>query len=370
VMTLTHLARLQMRQGHLHQSHRTLQRALQLATDANGRLLPIASEALLGLGMLEREWNDLATAADHLTESIELSRQWSELAAFDAYFPLARVRLAQGDLVAARLAIETAREIAQKSEGTEWDDIIVEYQQAYISAIQKDITTVMDWAAKRGLLPGNSYQSPHELDNNQEYIREHLQKYEQLILARLFIYQSKITEALALLESLLAQVKIIERPDLTIEVQILKALAFQVKGDEDHSMESLSEALFIAESGGYIRIFLDEGQPMIKLLRLAASRGIFTTYVIKLLAAFGGSVSTDVDAVPLSPFIQPLIEPLSGRELEVLRLLVTTMSVPEIANKLVLATTTVRSHCKSIYSKMNVHKRWDAVQRAQELGLI
>ncbi|MCL7455454.1 MAG: tetratricopeptide repeat protein, partial [Anaerolineae bacterium] len=102
VTALCYEAKLQTRQGRLYQAQEILDRAMKLATDAHGRRLPIASEALMGLGELKRQWNDLEAAAGLLGESLELARQWSELSAFDAYFPLARTRLAQGDVEAAR----------------------------------------------------------------------------------------------------------------------------------------------------------------------------------------------------------------------------------------------------------------------------
>jgi LuxR family maltose regulon positive regulatory protein len=108
---------------------------------------------------------------------------------------------------------------------------------------------------------------------------------------------------------------------------------------------------------------------MAALLRRAASRGVSPAYVARLLEAFG-----DPGREPREGWAQsrpqPLIEPLSEREIEVLRLLARGMSNPEIAQALFIAVSTVRSHCKSIYAKLDVHKRWDAVQRAQELGLL
>ena len=109
---------------------------------------------------------------------------------------------------------------------------------------------------------------------------------------------------------------------------------------------------------------------MIDLLRRAGSQGMDPAYVAKLLAAFGGPEPLELKAEPTYTHAQPLIEPLSERELDVLRLLATGLSNPEIANELVVAVSTVRSHCKSIYGKLNVHGRWDAVRRAEELGLI
>lgn len=124
-----------------------------------------------------------------------------------------------------------------------------------------------------------------------------------------------------------------------------------------------------------MRIFADEGERMALLLRQAASRGIAPGYVSQLIAAFDAPVASDTAGTlphphAQPPVDQPLIEPLSEREMEVLRLLSTGLSNPEIAQALFIATSTVRSHLKSIYGKLNVHKRWDAVHRAEELGLL
>jgi LuxR family maltose regulon positive regulatory protein len=370
VAALCHQAKLQMRQGRLHRAQEILGRALQLATDPQGRRLPIASEALIGLGALEGEWNDLEAAVHHLAEGIELAKQWTELAAFDAYFPLARIRLAQGDAEAAREALETARQIALKSKITKVDDLVADLQQAHFFVSQGDVERVMRWAETRGLIPSLSPKPRPGLDERQDLVIAHLRKYQHLVLARLFILQGQAAKALDLLEPLLAQARQLSRIDLTIEIQILRALACQGEGHDAQAIEALAEALSLAEPGGYLRIFLDEGEPMAGLLRQAASRGIAPVYVAKLLVAFGRPESAEAEAGPSYPHAQSPVEPISEREIEVLRLLATGMSNPEIADELVVAVSTVRSHCKSIYGKLNVHKRWDAVQRAQELGII
>ena len=107
---------------------------------------------------------------------------------------------------------------------------------------------------------------------------------------------------------------------------------------------------------------------MIRLLRQAACRGISPAYVAKLLAASGEPASSEIEAIP--SYSPPLIEPLSDREVEVLRLMASGLSNPEIASELFVAVSTIHTHCKNIYGKLDVHRRWDAVQRAQELGLI
>ncbi len=368
VTALCHQARLRARQGRLHRAYELLEQALQLATDPQGRRLPVASKALIGLGELEREWNDLEMAVDHLTEGIRLAAQWSTLAAFDAYFPLARIKLAQGDVEAAREAVETAQRIAHRSEATEVDDHVAELQRAYLSAIVGDTAQAERWAEARRSSPGISAGRKSGLDRSRRLLAAHLWKYERLVVARLLILKGQTAQALDLLDSLLPLVRRDGRIDLTIEIQILKALACRGEGRDTEAADALGEALSLAEPGGYVRIFLDEGEPMASLLRQIASPGVAPAYVKKLLEAFGMPDPARVESETRQR--QALIEPLSERELEVLRLLATGMSNPEIADELVIAVSTVRSHCKSIYGKLNVHSRWDAVQRGGELGLV
>jgi LuxR family maltose regulon positive regulatory protein len=368
VAALAHRARLQMRQGRLQLAHETLEQALKLAADPQGRRLPIASEALIVLGDLEREWNNLDQAARYLTESIELARLWNELSSFDAYYPLMRLRMAQGDVAAAREAVETAWQMAHNSDFSQIDDMLADLQRANFFVMQRNGAEAVRWAEKHGLVPGVAPENRPALNQRQEYINAHLRKYELLVLARAFILQGRSAEALELLETLIEQARQLDRTDLAIELYILKALALQLEGRDDPACAAIAEALSLAEPGGYVRTFLDEGEPMIRLLRQAASRGISPAYVAKLLVAFGESPTPQAAAKPAASLA--LVEPLSDREVEVLRLLAAGLSNPEIAGELFIAVSTIRTHCKNIYGKLGVHRRWDAVQRAQELGLI
>ena len=370
VTALCFQARLQARQGDPHRAKAILERALRLATDQQGQRLPIASEPLVELARILREWNQLEDAADCLTEGIKLAMRWSELASFDAYIPLARIRQAQGDTQGAREALDMARQIALKSEVTKADDLVTEMQQAYLSIVQGDLEGALRWAERRGLVPGVVQELEGHPDNGHDFLRERLRKYEHLVLARMFIAQEEGAKALDLLDPLLVQARQLRRIDLVIEIQILRALAAQIEGSDELAMEALAGALSHAEPAGYVRSFLDEGQAMAALLRQAASRGIAPAYVTKLISAFEASGSETTAAKPYTPSAQPLVEPLSEREMDVLQLLSTGLSNPQIAEELTIAVSTVRSHCKSIYGKLNVHKRWDAVHRAQELGLL
>jgi len=161
-------------------------------------------------------------------ESIELAKQWSELSAFDAYFPLARVRLAEGDVQAAVQAIETARQLAYRSDMTEVDDRVADLQQAGFLVSQGDFEGPCA-GQKRRLAPGLSSGSRPGLDERRDLITAHLRKYEQLVLARLFISQGRAVEALDLL-SPVDPGPAIGPTDLTIEIQILTALACRAEG--------------------------------------------------------------------------------------------------------------------------------------------
>jgi LuxR family maltose regulon positive regulatory protein len=149
-----------------------------------------------------------------------------------------------------------------------------------------------------------------------------------------------------------------------IEILVLQALAFHILGDLDQALSALHRALSLAEPEGYVRTFIDEGQVMAGLLRQAMTQGIAPGYVGKLLAASGDS------PLPPAPAAQPLAEPLSDRELEVLRLVAAGLSNREIAAELVIAVSTVKSHINHIYGKLDVKSRTQAVARGRLLGLL
>lgn len=150
----------------------------------------------------------------------------------------------------------------------------------------------------------------------------------------------------------------------TMETLILQALAWQAWGDGERALTCLKPALDIPRQGDYIRLFVDEGQPMAELLRQAASKNIYLNDVNRLLATFGS-----VEANSCVP-VQPLIEPLSDRELEVLQNLATGMSNQAIADQLFVSLAAVKWHARNIYGKLEVSNRTQAVARARELGIL
>jgi LuxR family maltose regulon positive regulatory protein len=220
------------------------------------------------------------------------------------------------------------------------------------------------------------------VDDNVIYMRQD----ECLSQVRLLIAQSnghpsgpRLEVALTLLERLRHMVEARGLVPKVIELLALRALAHQAQGDIPQAMTALEQALSLAEPEGFVRVFVDEGEPMIRLLRRAAAQGIKSEYVGRLLDAFGSQVSefqvsgsgaTQANLQPGTQARATLAEPLSERELEVLRLLRTHLPSTEIAEALVVSVNTARSHIKNIYSKLDVHSRADAVRRAEELGLL
>jgi LuxR family transcriptional regulator, maltose regulon positive regulatory protein len=171
-----------------------------------------------------------------------------------------------------------------------------------------------------------------------------------------------VDEASGLLDRLLTAADDGSRTGSAIDILVVQALASQVRGDVPAALSSLDRALSLAEPEGYVRIFVDEGPPMAALLRAAARRGP-TGYVRRLLAALDGTAG-------VVPVQRGLIDPLSARELDVLRLLGSDLDGPEIARELVVSLNTVRSHTKNIYAKLGVNNRRSAVRRAEELDLL
>ena len=193
-------------------------------------------------------------------------------------------------------------------------------------------------------------------------------------LARVHLAQGDSTAALALLETVRRQTAAKGWHDEQLKVMALQAVAYDAHGEQDMALRVLVEALGLAQSGGFIRLFVDEGLPMAQLISAAAARGIMPDYTGRLLAAFAAEHQRNAGEVPHLPLplatSQPLIEPLSERELEILQLIAEGLSNREISERLFLALDTVKGHNSRIYGKLQVQRRTEAVARAHELGLV
>jgi LuxR family maltose regulon positive regulatory protein len=348
------LADIRMAQGRLHEATRTYERALQLAAEQGIPVLRGVADMYVGMSELCLERNDLDAATQHLLRSKELGEHMGlPQNRYRWRVAMARIREAQGDLDGALDLLSEAERLYVGDFFPNVHPIAALVTRVWVR--QERLGEALDWVRERGL----------SAQDNLGYLRE----YEHITLARVLLarYTSErrdrsIREAMGLLERLLQEAEAGERTGSVIEILVLQALAHQAQGDIPAALAPLSRALALAEPEGYIRIFVDEGSPMAHLLEAVVKHEIAPHYVRQLLTAFG-SVSER------TPVTQVLIEPLSERELEVLRLLGTDLNGPEMARELVVSLNTVRTHTKNIYSKLGVDNRRAAVRRAEELHL-
>jgi LuxR family maltose regulon positive regulatory protein len=350
--------------GRLRQAARAYEEALQMATSEDGRRLPVAGYAYVYLGGVHREWNDLDTAARYLTEGIDLCAQVGYLMdQVVGFVGLARVRQAQGDPDGAREVLLEADRLSRRMRGYVYARRWVEDCQVRLWLAYGNLDAAVRWADESGL----------RADDEVSFRRE----MERLILARVLVARGRdqpgeryLSDALGLLARLLEAAEAAGWMGKAIEILVLQALAFQGQGHADHALMALERALTLAEPQGYVRTFVDEGTPIALLLQEAVARGAAPGYAERLLDAFEAWEPRTEEDSRTHPPTFALVDPLTERELEVLRLLPTDLSGPEIAAELVVSINTVKTHIKRIYSKLNVHSRHEAVQRATELDLL
>jgi LuxR family maltose regulon positive regulatory protein len=355
-------------QGHLREAKALYEQALRLATDEEGRVHPVVTKAVLGLADIQREWNDLEAAEELSREGLEMAEQWSRFLAISCYLVLSRVRQGRGDLEAAADLLDRCQRLAVEYDLTEMDDIIVDASLVRVWLAQGDLEAAARWVERRKF---DSAAVAAELEGRQsgdslEYVRQ----LEYVALGRFYVAQGYLDQALEVLKPLSRATERQGWGLLLMETLALQALAFQEQGDLEQALTVLDRALTLGEPEGYVRTFVDEGEPMADLLREAASRGIAPEYVSRLLGVFEVTEHGALEEIGTAREVQPLAEPLSERELEVLRLLNTSLSSAEMADELVVSVNTVRTHIRSIYSKLGVHSRYEAVDRARELKLI
>ena len=357
VGSLTRLAEVRMNLGQTYLARDIYQQALGCSARPDGSLLPAAGLAKIGLGQILMEWYELDEAAAFIKQGIELNLLWHPFSAIEGYASLAVCKTYQGDPTGAQAAIQKAHQLAKAFDVTEIDDLFVALIEAQIKLRLGD---------KQAILRYLEIEKPALSSSG--IFNERILKYEQIVLARSYIDQKQPEKALAILNNLLPEFEQNHRTMLLIELEILKSLALQTCGDIGAAQASFENALVLAEPGGYIRLFVEHGKQVWQMLSRAEARRVCPGHVEKLIRIlekeFPGGVRT-VDSGK-----QPgLIEPLSDRELEVLRLLNSSLTVPEIAAELYISDSTVRSHVKSIYGKLGVHRRLDAIQQAYELHL-
>ena len=333
------LGNVQEADNELYQAAETYRRVLEWAGDHPQQII---NEAHLGLARVLYEWNDLEGAERHGQQSLILARQYEQV--IDRFIIcevfLARLQLARGD-------VDGAAAILAKSDRAARERNFV-HRMPEVAAAQ--VLTL--------LRQGNLITAAHLAQAFQLPISQ----------ARVYLAEGKPSSALEALETYRQQVEAKRWADEQLKVIVLEAIALHAHGENDKAIKLLGEALTLAETGGFIRTFVDEGVPMAELFSEAAVHGMRPDYSGKLLAVLQAELKHE-DKSNL-PTAQPLVEPLSQRELEVLQLIAQGLSNDEIGKQLFLALDTVKGHNRRIYDKLQVQRRTEAVARARELGLL
>lgn len=357
--------------GRPHRARQLYEQALVTATQG-GEPYPRATADLhVGLAELDRELNDLAGAAAHL-ETARLLREHSTITEnrHRWFVAAAQVRAASGDHDGAVKLLDQAQVLYRPGFYPELRPIAAMRARVRIAAA--DPGTAEEWALDRGVATSDDV----------TFLRE----YEHLTIVRLLLAQhlrdaaaggtrsaGPLGDVLGLLDRLHDDASGPTRGGSLLEIGMLRALTLHVRGDRTEALAELEHALVHApEPEGYVRLFLDEGAPMLALLHAAAAHDgsggsdVVRQHARRLLDAAAGAQLSPAAA----PGGVPLADPLSERELEVLRRLDSDLTGPELARQLFVSLNTLRTHTKRIFTKLDVNNRSAAVRRARELGLL
>jgi len=334
-LALCSLGEAQELDNQLHQAAETYGRALRSFGD---HPQPNANEAHLGLARISYEWNELDAAEEHGERGLRLALQYDS--SIDRFILcellLARITLARGHVAAAAARLD---ELATTARTPSFRHRLPE-----IAALQVPVLLRQGHTEAAAHLAG-TFDLPQSR-------------------ARVLLARNEPSAALAVLEPLCGQMEARGWQDERLRVLALQALAHHAKGREDEALRRLVEAMGLAEGGGFIRLFLDEGAPMARLLSVAAERGMMPAYAGRLLTAFAAEKQVRESVLAESP------STLSRRELEVLRLLAEGLSNQEIGERLFLALDTIKGHNRRIFEKLEVKRRTEAIARGRELGLL
>ncbi len=351
-------------QGRLRASAQSCQQVIDLAMQ-NAAQAPLAAAGYVELAGIHIEWNDLEKAATLLDEALALCHEWGIVQTLnEAYTAQSHLLQLRGDLEGAWDMLEKAREFGSMEGDSSLVNFRLAAQQARLNLQAGEPDKAMRWVeeTKAAFASG---------ERDQRLPIAFVETL-QTTLARAYMAQDKAEMALAALEPLLAPAEAAGAFLHVIEICALKALALHAMGDTPAALASLERSLTLAEPEGYARMYLNEGPPMAELLRAAAAQLACAEYANKLLAAFrvsehGREASF---SMPLPSRTPTLIDPLTPRELDVLYLISDGLSNEDIAEKLAIALNTVKRHTSSIYSKLGVKSRTQAIACARDLGLI
>jgi LuxR family transcriptional regulator, maltose regulon positive regulatory protein len=338
--------------GRLSEAERTYQRALRLAHEHGDPVILGVADLHLGLSDVYRERDDLNAARGHLRRAEELgSLAALPQTASRECVARARLRQVEGDPEGALDLLDRAERLYVRGPVPEVRPIAALRVRVWVT--QGRLAEALDWTRAQGLSAGDDVSYPRE--------------YAHITLARALIAQ-RDGDAPGLLGRLLVEADAHGRTGSAIEILVLQALAHRAQGQIASGLGSLGRALALAEPEGYVRTFVDEGEPMRDLLRHAVAAGLSGAYAARLLSALGEPAHSGSLQQAAASF--GLVEPLTAREVEIMRLVAVGMRNQEIADQLVISLPTVKRHIANSYGKLGAGHRTEAVARANELGLL
>jgi LuxR family maltose regulon positive regulatory protein len=364
------LAEIRIAQGRLHEALDLARRSLRLAEEG-GPKAPGAAMAHGVMAAIRREWNDLHAAVELAGRSWELGKQ-GQIAngLLVGSFAMARVLQSLGDFPGALAALDRAEAIMSRG----GQPSLVEFIHALRAGIQLDrgridgdreaLEAATRWARAAGLLDG------WREELAERFPGIHRREFPFLVAARILIARGETGPALGLLPHLLAMAERSGRVHSTIEILVLEALARGIQGEAAGALGALRRALRLAEPGGFVRVFVDAGPELAGLIRQAAPGAVAPDYARRLSEAFGEPEAATASVPVPSASVHELPEPLSEREVEVLRLIATGLSNADAGRKLFIAPSTVKKHLENIYAKLGTRNRTQAIARAREGGVL
>jgi LuxR family maltose regulon positive regulatory protein len=363
LVATANLASIRLNQGRLQEAVEYFRAGLQMVEQYGGQVRTYAANLRVGLAQVFLEWNQLDAAAAEATRGIEaghLPEQAGALA--EGYLTIARIRLATGDTAGALEAMSVGSTMLQSMK-LPWTVALMRAYEAYLHLMVGQVRQAVRWLDELRADQDTRFEGappkPHRLVER-----------ERITAARVLAGQGKYAEALHELEDLSQAMAQSGTTRLLIETFSLQARLLYEQGEAARALEALQKSIELGAPGGYVRAFLNEGEPLRALLRMAArgAGGRTHQYARVLLAAFASPEQQATgDGVSAA---SGLAEPLSERELQVLRLLASGSSNQEIARELVVALSTVKKHINNIYGKLGVSSRTQALARAREQKLL
>jgi LuxR family maltose regulon positive regulatory protein len=350
------LARVLVVRGELDEAEAVLRRGHQSALDANGRQLPVAGMILIGLAGLAHERGESSRAEQLVREGIDLVKQWGLLGTTEGYLLLASICLSERRTEEAQEAIATAETLARDFDATTLDDVLVSLYRLRLDLETGNVQAVESWLESTARPDGmRDLRASYDIAEMTELAR-----------ARALLGINRPAEALEAANQVGEQAGLLERHGRVLAANLVTALSYESMGRAEHAADYLNRTMPLAERERYVASFTTFGSPMAALLYRTSNQGLSSEYAARLLAAF----PTDDQSTAFRRIAPEGMEPLSERELEVLRLVARGFPNKEVADRMCISVRTVKWHTTNIYGKLRASNRTQAVAIGRSIGIL